>query len=98
MTFFFRPQGSRKPTAPRLPARVRLAVERLEDRTVPAIVTNLNDAGAGSLRQAILAANATPEAETITFQAGLSGTISLINGAIPITRSVIIDGPGAGVL
>ncbi|MEM7737779.1 MAG: hypothetical protein AAF267_18530 [Deinococcota bacterium] len=37
-------------------------------------VTNLNDTGAGSLRDAITAAG---EGDTITFQAGLSGTINV---------------------
>src|SRR5262249_55937217 len=39
-----------------------LQLEALEDRTLPStfLVTNTNDSGAGSLRQAILDANATP--------------------------------------
>ena len=40
-------------------------------------VTNLNDSGAGSLRQAIADANSAGGADVITFQAGLSGTITL---------------------
>ncbi len=41
-------------------------------------VSNLNDAGTGSLRQAIVDANATTEAaDTITFAARLTGTIAL---------------------
>src|SRR5262245_9210582 len=44
------------------PLRTRLAVEALEDRTVPSVfvVTNLADGGDGSLRQATLTANASP--------------------------------------
>ena len=58
-------------------------------------VTNLNDAGAGSLRQAILDANAAAGADVITFQAGLTGTITLATGQLKITDSVDIQGPGA---
>jgi predicted outer membrane repeat protein len=62
-------------------------------------VTTLNDAGAGSLRQAALNANATVGPDTITFSgAGASGTIRLTTGEIPITDAVTITGPGAGVL
>ncbi|MCM1981616.1 hypothetical protein [Lyngbya confervoides] len=53
-------------------------------------VTNNNDSGDGSLRQAILAANATSEADTITFASGL-GTIRLAS-PLTITSSLTIDG------
>ena len=47
----------------------RLLLEALEDRTVPSTFTvqNLADSGPGSLRQAILAANANPGADVIRF-------------------------------
>jgi hypothetical protein len=61
-------------------------------------VSNLNDAGAGSLRQAILDANAAPGADVVTFQAGLTGTITLTTGELYIEDSVDIQGPGAAVL
>ncbi|HEY2295942.1 MAG TPA: choice-of-anchor Q domain-containing protein [Thermoanaerobaculia bacterium] len=61
-------------------------------------VTNLNDSGAGSLRQAVLDANAAAGADTITFQAGLTGTITLTSGQIDVTDSVDIQGPGAAAL
>src|SRR6185437_10022240 len=60
-------------------------------------VTNLGDGGPGSLRQAILDANAAPGADTITFSSSASGTIALastlptINDAAGLT----IAGPGA---
>lgn len=73
----------------------RLEVERLEQRWVPSTVTNLNDAGAGSLRQAILD---TPAGGTVDFQSGLSGTIVLTSGELGIGKALTIDGPGAGVI
>ena len=61
------------------------------------IVTNLNDSGAGSLRQAILNANAAGTVDTITFQAGLTGTIQLV-GELTISDDVTITGPGAAAI
>ena len=61
-------------------------------------VTNLNDNGAGSLRQALVDANNAAGADTVTFQAGLTGTITLTTGQLYISDSVDIQGPGAPVL
>jgi predicted outer membrane repeat protein len=61
-------------------------------------VGNLSDSGPGSLRQAVLDANATAGADIIAFQAGLTGTLTLTLGEILITDSVDVRGPGAGVL
>ncbi len=61
-------------------------------------VTNLNDNGAGSLRQAIVDANAAAGADVIDFQAGLTGTITLTTGQLSLYDSVDIQGPGASVL
>ncbi|MEQ1700878.1 MAG: Ig-like domain-containing protein [Ilumatobacteraceae bacterium] len=58
-------------------------------------VTNLNDSGAGSLRDALAQANALAGADVITFQSGLTGTITLTSGQIDITDSVTVQGPGA---
>ena len=60
-----------------------------------ATVTNTNDSGAGSLRDAI--AN-TPSGGTIDFAPGLAGTITLTGGVLNITQSVTITGPGAGTI
>jgi hypothetical protein len=56
------------------------------------IVTNTNDSGAGSLRQAILDANANPGSDQITFNIG-SGlqTITLTANLPDISGPVVID-------
>ena len=86
------PSGRRAGFRPRL--------ESLEDREVPATftVSNLADAGNGSLRQAVLHANALLGADTIHFADGLQGTIALTGGQLSITDHLTIDGPGAGLL
>src|SRR6516225_3437124 len=75
-------------------------LEALECRTLPSTFTvlNLADSGPGSLRQAILDANAQPGADTIQFAHGLHGTIALTSGELDITDDLTIDGPGAGRL
>jgi len=60
-------------------------------RAANQVVTNLNNDGGGSLRQAIADVGA---GETITFQAGLTGTI-ILTTEIDITKSLAITGPGA---
>src|SRR5579872_103462 len=61
-------------------------------------VVNLADSGPGSLRQAVVDANASPGANTVTFADGLTGTIGLTTGQMTITNGLTITGPGAGVL
>jgi CSLREA domain-containing protein len=58
------------------------------------IVTNVSDVGGGSLRQAILNANANAGSDTITFNIGGGGVQSIdLQSALPsITESVLIDG------
>jgi hypothetical protein len=84
-------------------------LESLEDRSVPTnfTVTNLNDGGPGSLRQAITAANANTVPDVITFAPGLSGTINLTlpgaddtnaGGDLDILNPVALEGPGANTL
>lgn len=62
-------------------------------------VTTTADSGAGSLRQALLDANATPGADVIDFLLG-SGpqTITLTSGNLFINSNIDIIGPGADLL
>lgn len=63
-------------------------------------VTNLNDSGAGSLRQAITDAIAsTGSSGDVVFQSGLTGAITLASTLPAInTSNINIEGPGANVL
>ncbi len=61
-------------------------------------VTNLADAGPGSLRQAVLDANAAAGSDDVAFAPGLTGTITLVSGQITISDPLIVNGPGLGVL
>ena len=60
-------------------------------------VTNLNDSGTGSLRDAITAANSDGSGD-IVFQNGVSGTVTLGSILPPITGNVNLSGPGANKL
>src|SRR5438552_479354 len=77
-----------------------LWLEVLESRTLLStyLVTNTGDNGAGSLRQAILDANANLGADVIQFAPGVTGTITLTSGELAITDAVDLQGPGAGVV
>jgi len=62
-------------------------------------VANTNNAGAGSLRQAILNANANPGADMIVFSlTGCPCVISLTTGLPNITDTLTIVGPGVDQL
>ena len=56
-------------------------------------VTNLNDSGPGSLRQAIVDATS---GATITF--GVTGSIVLTSGELVVAKDLILSGPGAASL
>ncbi|MDZ8226419.1 DUF4347 domain-containing protein [Nostoc sp. ChiVER01] len=66
------------------------------------VVNNTNDSGAGSLRQAILNANATLGADTITFAGVFTDAtpdiITLTSGKLTITDDITILGTGASNL
>ena len=61
-------------------------------------VFNLNDSGAGSLRQAILDANTAGGSQIISFATGLSGVINLASALPSLTANITIQGPGSGAL
>jgi hypothetical protein len=89
-------------TSAKRPARRRFrpVVETLEDRTAPATfsVTSAADAGVGSLRQAILSANAAAGADVITIDLGPGlHTINLASALPAITGKVTIDGAQVGL-
>src|SRR5262245_17881810 len=95
--FASKPSTSDNPTR----RRRRLRFELLEDRLAPATFTVLNnhDAGAGSLRAAILAANGTAAADVIAFAPALANqTITLTSGQLAITRPLTITGLGSNKL
>ena len=56
-------------------------------------VTNTNDSGPGSLRQALAVAH---DGDRITF--AVSGTITLTSGGLGVFKNVTISGPGADQL
>jgi hypothetical protein len=78
-------------------------LHRFEGRIAPAVFTvaNTADAGPGSLRQAVLSANAAVGADTIDFDPAVFAspqTITLTTGQLRITDTVAVTGPGAGLL
>ncbi|MGH7789403.1 MAG: choice-of-anchor Q domain-containing protein [Candidatus Binatia bacterium] len=65
------------------------------------IVSNADDSGAGSLRQALMDANANADLEDILFDATFFGaprTIRLASALPVISNSLTINGPGAALL
>jgi parallel beta-helix repeat protein len=64
-------------------------------------VTNTNDSGAGSLRQAVLDANAIVGVDTITFDSvtfGSAQTITLTSGDLNAYDGLKVQGPGRNLL
>lgn len=96
----FKPLASAMARA--LPGGLLLATGLLLAPTVMAAtyqVSTNTDSGAGSLRDAIAQANASVGvADTITFAANVTGTITLTSGNLQVTDPLAIQGPGAAVL
>lgn len=61
-------------------------------------VTTNADSGAGSLRQAVLDANASAGPDTVTFAVGLAGQTIELDGVIIVTETLDIDGLGSAQL
>src|SRR5262245_33605521 len=92
--------SARRPLRPTVRRRhgFRPTIEVLEGRLVPAtfLVTNTLDAGAGSLRQAILNANAKPNvggvADRIEFKINGPNTQIALQSSLPdVKEAVVID-------
>src|SRR5437899_10207528 len=62
----------------------------ISTRATTITVTNRNDSGSGSLRQALVDGN---DGDTITF--AVTGTIGLTSGELVVDKSITISGPGA---
>lgn len=77
------------PTAPA--ARTEPEIRNSVGSTI-VVVTNLADAGVGSLRWALAVA---PPGAVVRFKAGLVGTIELASGQLVIDKAVTVRGPGA---
>ncbi len=94
---------ARNPRTPPNAGPRRLSLETLEDRRMLATfsVSNLDDAGAGSFRQAIVDANNSAGTDDIVFNSGLFTTPQTLalDSALPtITGGVSITGPGPALL
>src|SRR5262245_39353163 len=93
---FRRARTSRTACSRLRPRGYRPRLEALEDRFAPAVipVTNTLDSGPGSLRQAILDANATAVADRIEFNIAGSGvqTIAPLTALPTISQPLVIDG------
>jgi hypothetical protein len=99
---FFRRAAEARRRAIQSRLRARPSLQLLEGRIAPATftVTNANDAGPGSLRQAILDTNATPNADTIAFDPTFFATPRTINltSELLISDNLAINGPGSSLL
>src|SRR5262245_1233709 len=78
--------------------RFLAALEALENRTVPSVITvmNSNDSGAGSLRDALINSK---KGDTVQFDSSLTGkAIKLTSGELTLDHSLTINGLGSSKL
>jgi Right handed beta helix region len=79
--------------------RIRLGLERLEDRSVPSgfnlAVTSLADNGPGTLRSAITMSDARSATHRYTIVFKVTGAIPLESALPDLSKSVTVTGPGA---
>jgi predicted outer membrane repeat protein len=92
-----RPRPYDNPTIPNATGGDGTDIGAVELSPTTHVVTNNNDNGAGSLRQAIFDARG-PDGDTITFSSNVVGTIILTNGEFAFGNGLNINGPGANVL
>ena len=91
---FSEPTAHERTSRRRFNARLRLHLERLEERHLLATftVTSVEDSGPGTLREAILSANAATGLDLIEFGPGLNGrTIELTSEELSITDDLVVD-------
>jgi hypothetical protein len=102
-----RPSRHNRPAGrSRAAARFRPGLEALEDRAVPAkvgltvslTVSSLADSGPGTLRAAILAADAGSGSAQFTIGFSVTGTIDLQSPLPDLNNHISIQGPGASSL
>jgi hypothetical protein len=82
------------PTVDNIPGGDGSDIGAVETPVATYSVVNTNDSGSGSLRQAVLDANASPGPDEIEFAPGAYGTITLTSGELPITDCLSIIGTG----
>ena len=80
----------------RLICAIALALPCTLSNALTFTVSNLNDNGGGSLREAVAQANANPGPDNIDFT--VTGTILLTSGQMQISGPLTITGPGAANL
>ena len=77
------------------PAVAQAATCGIADSTQTLVVSNLNDAGPGSLRAAILSANATPAGGSSLITFCVNGTITLASSLPTVARNMTINATSA---